>query len=621
MAFDIGALSSVDSGYNQAETRNIENQSGRETVQQQKMQTQAMQDDTLALAWLGEAFGMAPPDQPPPVAPGQQSQPAPPPQTQQPQTQLPPPPPPQAPPQGQLPGPPGVTPPQQGQPAPSDGNVGTSGGTPLAPAGTYFNPAKPVQGAQPQQGVQGQPSPRPPATAPQGAPSGQGQLSPQGQGGRQLSPQSEPGGPVMPGQMTLQDLIARIAKSNPQMAKSRPDLLMRAAEKGQKLLAPDEKMLLQGQKVEMDYAAKVAAITQRADAAAKKAQNALEIADIKVAQAQAQAQAATDRALTLQTMRDAQGDKNRDAKTNAATVGDERKRRAAAVAIIAKNGGKADPAATLDELESQAGDAVKAAAKDKTDAAAAKLDKTLSSREGIAAATREAKAADEAGKMPKPETIKTMGEFYADTGTMPSQGMGNPKVRAAIENAANDILTERGSTNPGKDLAMNSARYKAQGAAARSIAQQAGKLDIGTREIEQFAPYVLDASNRVDRSKYPTIAAIENAANKGLGGTDIIELRDWLQGLKSAYAQVLTRGGANSVDARKRADAFINDNYNKGQIATAIKVVRAEASKAESSAGGAREGALRAGVGDSAPSAAAAPAEKSTEENDPLGIR
>ena len=88
-----------------------------------------------------------------------------------------------------------------------------------------------------------------------------------------------------------------------------------------------------------------------------------------------------------------------------------------------------------------------------------------------------------------------------------------------------------------------------------------------------------------------------------MGGQDVVDLDNWIQALKSAYSQVLVRGGTATNKARERADEVINEAYSKNQLAAIVRDLQNEGAGAKKAAGTAENEAISKGSGGDEPAA------------------
>lgn len=180
---------------------------------------------------------------------------------------------------------------------------------------------------------------------------------------------------------------------------------------------------------------------------------------------------------------------------------------------------------------------------------------------------------DEAANLTAEESLR--GDWH---GTV---GMGrNSASMKKIADARARIAKERGIT--GDQLAANTAEFIGATAAQRVLGTRGAGIELGIAEAQKFAPMVLSLSDKIDRTKYPTLNALELAVSKGTGGEDVIRLTDALNAYKTAYTQILTRGGLPTDDARRRSDEVIDKAWSNGQIRAAVDQLGQEMDAASS---------------------------------------
>lgn len=181
-----------------------------------------------------------------------------------------------------------------------------------------------------------------------------------------------------------------------------------------------------------------------------------------------------------------------------------------------------------------------------------------------------------------------------DKSALSGLGYGNMGAinRRRVNTAMREIIQSKYGDAGGEFVARMTAAYMGDQAAIKSLATQAARVDSAAIEMKKFAPLVLQTSAAIDRTQFPTINALQLAAQKGTGGTEVIRLIDSINAFKNAYAQVVSRGGASSVDARQRADEVIDKKWSDGQIQAAIDQLTMEANKAIESMREARQSVL-----------------------------
>jgi hypothetical protein len=122
-------------------------------------------------------------------------------------------------------------------------------------------------------------------------------------------------------------------------------------------------------------------------------------------------------------------------------------------------------------------------------------------------------------------------------------------------------------------------------AAERSLATQTAKMSTAANEASQMVNVVRDYSNKVDRTEFPTINAIQNAVDKGTGGKEIVQLNTSINALVNSYARAISPTGQPTVSDKNHAREVINSAYSSGQIGAILDVMQQEMDIARVAAG------------------------------------
>ena len=122
-------------------------------------------------------------------------------------------------------------------------------------------------------------------------------------------------------------------------------------------------------------------------------------------------------------------------------------------------------------------------------------------------------------------------------------------------------------------------------AGERALAAQTARMSTAANEANKMASVVRDLSVKVDRTQFPTVNAIQNAVDKGTGGTEIVKLNTAINALVNSYARAISPTGAPTVSDKNHAREIIHASYANGQIQAILDVMQQEMSIARSAAG------------------------------------
>lgn len=123
------------------------------------------------------------------------------------------------------------------------------------------------------------------------------------------------------------------------------------------------------------------------------------------------------------------------------------------------------------------------------------------------------------------------------------------------------------------------------GAASKALATQSAKILTAVNEAKSMIAIVKNVSGKIDRTKYPTINAIQNAVDKGTGGEEIVQLNAAINALVNAYARAINPTGVSTVSDKNHAREVINSNYGKGQLDAILDIMNQEMALAQKSPG------------------------------------
>jgi hypothetical protein len=149
------------------------------------------------------------------------------------------------------------------------------------------------------------------------------------------------------------------------------------------------------------------------------------------------------------------------------------------------------------------------------------------------------------------------------------QGKDATAAASALRARATQYLREQGWTP--EQAAGIMQQYAARTAGARVLGQQEARLTNAIQEVRATAPRVLEISDRIKRTQYPTINSLILAAQKQTGGEDVVRLGTATETLINDYAATLGRGNGTMTDeARRRASELLERGYSQGQMGAVV---------------------------------------------------
>lgn len=170
-------------------------------------------------------------------------------------------------------------------------------------------------------------------------------------------------------------------------------------------------------------------------------------------------------------------------------------------------------------------------------------------------------------------------------------GMGrNPIAQAEIKAEVARLAKERGIT--GAQLAGINAEYFGSKSAERTLGNRSANIEMAVTEAKNVAPLALDASNKVDRTKYPDLNSILLAGQKKTGDPSVVQLGVATNSLINVYSRAIAPTGVATVSDKEHAREILSSAWSKGQYAAAVDMMMKEMDAARKSPGQVR-GALR----------------------------
>lgn len=161
-----------------------------------------------------------------------------------------------------------------------------------------------------------------------------------------------------------------------------------------------------------------------------------------------------------------------------------------------------------------------------------------------------------------------------------SRGKSGDTVRNAIWNG----LAAEPNMTPEK-LASLHLKFKSLTSEEGSLGTQTAKLATAGAEFDRMANLAEDASDKVDRSQYPTLNKAIEAYDAGTGDTAVVSLVTNARGAVNTWARAINPNGVATVEATTAGTHLLDVAYSKGQFSEALKQMRNETKAARAAPG------------------------------------
>lgn len=181
-------------------------------------------------------------------------------------------------------------------------------------------------------------------------------------------------------------------------------------------------------------------------------------------------------------------------------------------------------------------------------------------------------------------TLDADAEFYRQTGKLPpNMGRG---IQGAVEARRIRERAAEQETEEGGDPADWPTRWQsfgAQAAGRKILASRATNLKLAENEASSLIPRVREASAKVNRTNYPKLNSLIEAAQAGRGGEEVIKFGLAVSSLIPVYARVLKPVGQITEGDTHRAVEILDKAWSDGQINAALDQMETELKSARSS--------------------------------------
>lgn len=204
----------------------------------------------------------------------------------------------------------------------------------------------------------------------------------------------------------------------------------------------------------------------------------------------------------------------------------------------------------------------------------AQIDNTNAYRE----ATLALRSGSGTGALLDKPTLNQMADQYlaGDKSVLTGLGYGNlgAQNRAALRVTIQEHAKDAGMN--GRDIATALAEYSGLTAGERSLGTRTAQMGMAVDEARKLIPQVLETSEKVDRSEYPTLNKLLIAAEKGTGGENVVQLGIAINSFINVYARAISPTGVPTVSDKDHARELLEPFWSNGQIRAGMEQITKE---------------------------------------------
>jgi hypothetical protein len=183
-----------------------------------------------------------------------------------------------------------------------------------------------------------------------------------------------------------------------------------------------------------------------------------------------------------------------------------------------------------------------------------------------------------AGSTITEETRDLMAEQYlaGDKSVFVGVGRGAQGAEniAALRETIRRKAEEKGMS--GSDIAIKMAEFSGLMAGERVLGGRIAQAGMAVNEAKQLIPLALEASEKVDRTEYPTLNKLIIAYDKGTGDTNVIRMGAAFNGLVNIYARAINPSAVPTISDKDHVREVLELAFSKGQVRAGIDQITQE---------------------------------------------
>lgn len=199
----------------------------------------------------------------------------------------------------------------------------------------------------------------------------------------------------------------------------------------------------------------------------------------------------------------------------------------------------------------------------------------------------------------EPDELNFMARQALRGDTSVFQNIGRGKQGAGnIAALRREIMKEarRQGIEP-EQLAAINAEFQGLKAGERTLGTRTAQIEMAVNEAQNVIPIAINASEKVDRTRFPSLNAVLLAGEKGAGGEDVVKLATATNSLINIYARAISPTGQPTISDKEHARDILDKAYAKGQYKAAVDIMQQEIAAARKSPGQVRQSFRQAVTG------------------------
>lgn len=157
----------------------------------------------------------------------------------------------------------------------------------------------------------------------------------------------------------------------------------------------------------------------------------------------------------------------------------------------------------------------------------------------------------------------------------------------ALRREIASVATEKGMSPQAVASAM--AEFQGFTAGQRTLGNRTANIEMAVTEAQNVIPIALAASEKVDRTKYPTLNSLILAAEKGTGDENVVKFAAATNALVNIYSRAIAPSGVPTISDKDHARDIIATAYSKGQFGAVTGIMQEEMAAARKSPGQVRD--------------------------------